>query len=158
MSTAGEETAERWETEEQIYAARDAFMAQIDGWVNPEAHGLGFVPSGEEPSGEHFPLVNVRDHMLPAVVAATVAGHTSGTAAYPLSREQLARAIDLLEPAEACLAFEHPNLWWWRDVLLPALDADPEARVYAVFVGPDAAGSTDPAVVAFRIAVDVLGD
>ena len=102
--------------------------------------------------------MNVRDHMLPAVVAATVTGYASGTAAYLLSREQLARGIELLEPAEACLTFEHPNLWWWRDVLLPALDADPGSRVYAVFLGPDAAASTDPPVEAFRIAVDVLGD
>lgn len=151
-------STERWETPEQIDAAREAFKARIAGWADPEAHGIGFVPSGEEPAAEHFPLVNVREHMLPAVVAATVTGYSSGTAAYQLPRETLAEGIGLLEPAEACLDFEHPNLWWWRDVLLPALEADPGARVYAVFLGPDAAGSADPAVAAFRAAVAGLGD
>ena len=151
-------STERWETVEQIDAARERFIGAIDGWANPEAHGLGFVPAGDAPAAEHFPVVNVRAHFLPAVVAATVTGYSSGTVAYELSRDELAKAVELLEPAEACEELEHPNLWWWRDALLPGLEADPEARVYAVFLGADAAGSSDPAVVAFRAAVHDIDD
>lgn len=138
---------------DEILAARTRFETAIDGWAPPNAHGVGLRPStatGHEP--EHFPLVNAYGHRLPAVVIATVVGHTSGTAAYRLTREQLERAIELISPAEAYVDYDHPNLWSWRDRILPALTEDPEAEVVAVFIGDEPEEAPDPAIDAFRAA------
>lgn len=136
---------------DEILAARTRFETAIDGWTPPQAHGVGLRPSTattHEP--EHFPLVNAYGHRLPAVVIATVVGHTSGTAAYRMTREQLERAIELISPAEAYVDYDHPNLWSWRDRILPALTEDPEAEVVAVFIGDEPEESPDPAIDAFR--------
>ncbi|WP_328531900.1 inositol monophosphatase family protein [Nocardioides sp. NBC_00368] len=144
---------DQWKTMDEILAARTRFETAIDGWAPPNAHGVGLRPStatGHEP--EHFPLVNAYGHRLPAVVIATVVGHTSGTAAYRLTREQLERAIELISPAEAYVDYDHPNLWSWRDRILPALTEDPEAEVVAVFIGDEPEEAPDPAIDAFRAA------
>jgi hypothetical protein len=39
---------------------------------------------------------------------------SSGTTARPLQEDQLAQAIELLAPAEACDAYDHPDLAAWR--------------------------------------------
>ncbi|EGD43359.1 PE-PGRS family protein [Nocardioidaceae bacterium Broad-1] len=136
---------------DEILAARTRFETAVDGWTPPQAHGVGLRPSTattHEP--EHFPLVNAYGHRLPAVVIATVVGHTSGTAVYRMTREQLERAIELISPAEAYVDYDHPNLWSWRDRVLPALTEDPEAEVVAVFIGDEPEESPDPAIDAFR--------
>ncbi|MBG6097739.1 inositol monophosphatase family protein [Nocardioides sp. WG-D5] len=141
----------QWKTMDEILAARTRFETAIDGWTPPQAHGVGLRPSTattHEP--EHFPLVNAYGHRFPAVVIATVVGHTSGTAAYRMTREQLERAIELISPAEAYVDYDHPNLWSWRDRILPALTEDPEAEVVAVFIGDEPEESPDPAIDAFR--------
>lgn len=53
-------------------------------------------------------------HQLPAVVLATVLGHRSGSATYWLTDKDFNEAVRLLEPAGACEAFDHPNLWAWH--------------------------------------------
>lgn len=142
-----------WVRADQVTAARDAFELAIDGWERPVAHGVGLVPSDARgPLPEHFPLVNAGAHPLPGVVVAHVVGHTSGTAAYRLTRAQLERAVAMLEPAEACEVYQHPNLWTWRDTYLPALDADPGAMLVAVFLGDAPERAPDPALDAFRAA------
>ncbi|MFE6647525.1 inositol monophosphatase family protein [Nocardioides sp. NPDC057772] len=141
----------QWKTMDEILAARTRFETAIEGWTPPQAHGVGLRPSTattHEP--EHFPLVNAYGHRLPAVVMATVVGHKNGTAAYRLSKEQLERAIELISPAEAYTDYDHPNLWSWRDRLIPALDEDPEAEVVAVFIGDEPEEHHDPAIDAFR--------
>ncbi|NYI76135.1 inositol monophosphatase family protein [Nocardioides panzhihuensis] len=144
---------DRWKTMDEILAARARFESAIKGWAPPAAHGVGIVPStASAPAAEHFPLVNAYGHRLPAVVMATVVGHTGGTAAYRLTRQELERAIELLSPAEAYVGYDHPNLWRWRDKLLPALTANPEAEVVAVFIGDEPESSSDPAIDAFRAA------
>lgn len=138
---------------DEILAARSRFESAIDGWKPPNAHGVGLRPStAPDHRPEHFPLVNAYGHRLPAVVIATVVGHTSGTAAYRLSREDLERAIELISPAEAYVDYDHPNLWSWRDTILPSLDEDPEAEVVAVFIGDEPEQQPDPAIDAFRAA------
>ena len=138
---------------DEILAARSRFESAIEGWTPPNAHGVGLRPSTAPDHGpEHFPLVNAYGHRLPAVVIATVVGHTSGTAAYRLSREDLERAIELISPAEAYVDYDHPNLWSWRDKILPSLDEDPEAEVVAVFIGDEPEQQPDPAIDAFRAA------
>ena len=144
---------ERWTTADELLAARAAFEDAIAGWRRPDAHGLALVPPGAEVAPGHFPLVNRGEHVLPAVVLATVLGHVAGTAAYPVTRAELERAVGLLSPAEACDVWKHPNLWTWRDRYLPALDEEPAARLVAVFLqdGSDEPRA-DPAVTAFRVA------
>lgn len=138
---------------DEILAARARFESAIEGWAPPAAHGVGLVPSTEStPAAEHFPLVNAYGHRLPAVVMATVVGHTGGTAAYRLTRQDLERAIELISPAEAYVDYDHPNVRSWRDRLLPALTEDPEAEVVAVFIGDEPEESPDPAIDAFRAA------
>ncbi|GAB3229400.1 hypothetical protein GCM10027447_22660 [Glycomyces halotolerans] len=88
-------------------------------------------------------------HGLPAVVLATVCGYRGRSGSYAVTREQLERAIELLAPAEACTAFEHPNLWAWR-ALLPRLQGDRGA--IAVFVGDWDEASDDPHVAQMRAA------
>ncbi|GGR52373.1 fructose-1,6-bisphosphatase/inositol monophosphatase family enzyme [Nocardioides luteus] len=144
---------QRWRTMAEILAARERFEGPLEGWRPPRAHGVGLRPSGAtEFSEQHFPLVNAHGHRLPAVVMATVVGHTDGTRAYRLSRAQVERAVEMLSPAEAYAEYDHPNLRHWRDRLLPAMEQDPGAEVVAVFVGDDAEESPDPAIDAFRAA------
>jgi hypothetical protein len=144
-------SAEQWPTLDDLVAARERFAAAIPGWRWPAAHGVGLIPSGAEPAPVHFPLTNT-DHKLPGVALATVLGHRSGTAVLDLDRAQLEAAIALLRPAEAC-PVPHPNLWTWRDRYLPALDADPGARLVAVYLGDldDPIGGPEHA--AFRAAL-----
>lgn len=145
-------TSERWETPADLTAARERLASAIPGWTPPLAYGVAFVPSTDAEIGpEHFPVVGGTTQRLAAVALASVLGHSGGTAVYDLTREQLDRAIEALEPAEASAASGHPNLRHWRDVVRPAWQADPQGRVIAVFVG--IAGNEDPAVAALRAAV-----
>ncbi len=150
MSAAGQDepVSERWETPEAIAAAYERFVAAIPGWRPPAAYGLG-VPAGDGTEIE-FVRVNVGEHPLPAVVLATVCGHTAGTASYVMDVPALDRAIALLEPAEACTAYEHPNLWAWRRLRTELAD---DARVVAVFVDDVTADDGDAAVAALRRAI-----
>jgi hypothetical protein len=119
---------ERWETTDEIAAARQRFETAIPGWVPPAAYGVGSLADEQI----EFVHVNVGDHPLPAAVLATVTGHSAGSACYRLTRAELGRAIELLAPAEACTAYEHPNLAAWR--WLYGVLREGESAV-AVFVG-----------------------
>ncbi|ACZ29774.1 hypothetical protein Xcel_0735 [Xylanimonas cellulosilytica DSM 15894] len=121
--------------------------AAIDGWEAPYAHGVGLVPSAAATAApEHFPLVNTADHRLPGLVIAGVVGHARGTAAYPMTPEDLELAVERLTPAEAFTGgIGHPNLWTWRDVYLRALREDPGARLVAVFLASPDGAADDPA-------------
>jgi hypothetical protein len=136
---------ERWETPEQIAAARSRYAAAIPGWQYPRLFGLGRLVDGRV----GFARINTAEHRLPAVVLATVCGHTAGSASYLLDVSDLDRALDMLAPAEADVSQPHPNLWAWRrfrtdlgagDVLVAIFDADP------------AEPSDDPYVLAMRAA------
>ncbi|GAB7036939.1 hypothetical protein JCM9533A_07860 [Catenuloplanes niger JCM 9533] len=98
---------ERWETAEQIGAARRRFEEAIPGYRPPMAHAI-MLPGGD------FARINVGDGLLPAVILATLLGHRGGDASYPLDAATLDRALALLAPAEACTALRHPNLGVWR--------------------------------------------
>lgn len=140
---------ERWETPEQIAAARARFEAAIPGWRPPHAFGVGRLTEG----GVEFARIGGAAHRLPAVVLATVCGHSGGSASYLLDVPAFDRAIALVAPAEADTSQEHPNLWAWRrlrarlaadDVLVAVFDADP------------AAPCDDPHVLAVRAAVSIV--
>jgi hypothetical protein len=142
--------ADRWETPEDIAAAKSRFVKAIPGYEPPAAYGVGTVDS----TGTIvFPRVNSGDHPLPAVVLATACGHQRGTRTYELSEDDLGRAIDLLAPAEACDAYEHPNLAAWRELRRSATGA---SRHRAVFVASLADPVADEWDAAFRGALPRL--
>jgi hypothetical protein len=140
---------EHWRTLDEIIAARTRIIASLSGWERPAASGIGFVPLGEEPRAEHFPIVNTDEHLLPGVIASAVLGYRRGTCVLEVSRPALDLIIERLEPAEACTEVPHPNLWLWRDTFRAQLDAGAAGRVVAVFVASlddPAAGHEDAAL------------
>ena len=98
-------------TLEGLAALRSEYSTRIDGWVAPLAWGVAV--------GGAFPHVNLPGgmHGLAAVALALGIGHDGSTATLPLTPQQLAAAVDLLAPAEACTSVEHPNLAVWRRAL-----------------------------------------
>jgi hypothetical protein len=113
-------------TDDDLRRAREQFGAAIPGWVQPAVHGI--VTTSAD-GVKRVQVVSGRDHRLPAVVLASVVGHVAGTSTIEVSSDQLARAEQLLAPAEAALHTPHPNLWSWRRVL-----AESPALIEAVFV------------------------
>ena len=123
-----------WSTPDGLVAIRDHLAARIDGWRQPVAYAVGLSPASSSPEWL-FAHVNAPGgrHGLPAVVLATVLGHDGSTATVPLSRSQLAAAVESLAPAEACTSLDHPNLAAWREVL-HELEGNPAREAVAVFV------------------------
>lgn len=140
--------AERWATPEEIAVARARLEAAIPGWRTPEIYGVG-RRSGD---GVEFARINTELHRLPAVVLATVCGHTGGSASYVLGPDGLDRAIALLTPAEADTSQPHPNLWAWRELRAALNHAD---EVVAVFDADPTEPCADPYVLAMRAQVNV---
>lgn len=145
---------ERWQTLDEIIAARTRIIASLDGWAHPAANGIGFIPLGEEPDAVHFPVVNTHDHLLPGAIASAVLGYRRGTCVLEVSRAALDEIIARLEPAEACTEVQHPNLWMWRDTFRAQLDAGAAGRIVAVFVSSLEHPVAGPEDAAFRAAVD----
>ena len=125
-----------WVTDDDLRNAYLAFAAEIDGWVEPEAHGIIEVAAD---GTRTVATANERNHKLPAVVLARVLGRVSGTETWQLSHEQLAAGVETLSPAEAAVHMEHPNLWTWKRlftekpyglevVFIDDLDDDPSSE------------------------------
>ncbi len=123
-----------WSTPDGLDAIREHLAARIDGWCQPVAHAVALSPASSSPEWQ-FAHVNGPGgrHGLPAVVLATVLGHDGSTATLPVSRAQLAAAVESLAPAEACTDLDHPNLAAWREVL-SELEGNPAREAQAVFV------------------------
>ena len=117
---------EAWATDDDLLRARERFAADIPGWIQPVLHGIVTTSAAGEKRVE---VASGLDHRLPAVVLATVLGHSTSTATYEVSREQLAAAVQLIAPAEAATHLPHPNMWAWRRVL-----TESPALIEAVFV------------------------
>jgi hypothetical protein len=79
------------------------------------------------------------------VVLATVCGHVAGNATYVFDAAMFDRAIELLTPAEVCTAFDHPNLWSWRE-----LRTGGEEKFVAMFVNDLTESPVDEYDAAFR--------
>jgi len=122
----------QWRTPQEVAAARETIAAAIDGWQRPAAFAVG-ISSATSSAETEFPVVNVGEHELAAVIMATVVGHVSGTATLELNTAQLRHAITGLEPAEACTAYQHPNLVAWRRLLAEA-ESNPARTLCVVFV------------------------
>lgn len=144
---------------EEIAAARDRLAATFDSWDPPYAFGVALIPSSSAAAPEHFAIVNFVPKTLHCIALAEVTGHRGGDAVYELERADLEKAIAILEPAEAFVEHQHPNLWLWRGTYLPALDDDPKARIVAVFfASPELVGTSAEEFEAFRAAVVAAGD
>lgn len=124
-----------WSTPEGLAAIRDHLTAKVEGWHAPAAWAVGLSPASSSVEWV-FPHVNTPGgtHGLAAVVLATVLRHDGTTATLPVSRSELAAAVESLEPAEATTSLEHPNLAAWRGIL-HELDGNPAREAVAVFVG-----------------------
>jgi len=123
-----------WSTPDGLAAIREHLAARLDGWRQPVAYAVGLSPASSSPEWV-FAHVNAPGgcHGLPAVILATVLRHDGSTATLPLSRSELAAAVQSLAPAEACTELEHPNLAAWREVLAE-LEGNPAREARAVFV------------------------
>lgn len=139
-----------WRTATEVRAAGAAMVQALPGWRAPVAYGLGVV--GADGVVDWRVVNSPNLHQLPAVVLATVLGYRSGSATYIIDVATLDEAIALLEPAGACDAFEHPNLWAWQR-LRAELDAGAvagDAAIVVVFVGDAADAVTSDADRQFR--------
>jgi hypothetical protein len=129
--------SERWETDEDLSAARERFAAAIPGFVHPAAYAVA------RRDGERLTFGHVNEpggmHRLPATVLASGCGYVATTGVYPLSREQLADAVERLAPAEAATHWAHPNLWSWRELLA-------DGRADSAFLAFFLADTADPPV------------
>jgi hypothetical protein len=131
-------------TEDELFQFRDDVIATLGDFEEPVGYGVAVV----EAAGARFPVVNADGlHRLPAAVLASVLGYRSGTCTLAMSREQLDESIERLAPAEACTAWDHPNLWSWRELRTSAGD---DERFVVVFVGHRDDRASDDAQRAFR--------
>jgi hypothetical protein len=139
---------ESWRTDEDLQAARERFAAEIPGFVPPAAYAVA------RRDGEELTFGHVNEpggmHRLPAAVLASVCGYVATTGVHPLSREQLAEAVERLAPAEAATHWAHPNLWSWRQLLA---DASPDSTFLACFLADVADPPVDAADARFRRAL-----
>ncbi|MCD0445610.1 hypothetical protein LO763_18550 [Glycomyces sp. A-F 0318] len=138
------ELGDTWETVEKITTARERLIAALPDWRLPAAYGFATVDAEDR---VRFARTNIGVHPLPAVAMATVLGHRAGPASYRLDAETLARAIRLLAPAEACTAYEHPNLATWREL---RKTVDGGGTALAVFLDDLDYQGDDRAVAALR--------
>ncbi|WP_112135495.1 hypothetical protein [Glycomyces dulcitolivorans] len=138
------ELGDTWETVEKITAARERLIADLPGWRLPAAYGIAVIDADDTVA---FARANIGVHPLPAVVMATILGHGTESAAYLVDATALDQAIRLLAPAEACTAYEHPNLATWREVR-KALDTG--ATAVAVFLADLDYTGDDPVVLALQ--------
>ncbi|MBD7917057.1 hypothetical protein H9657_02010 [Cellulomonas sp. Sa3CUA2] len=142
-----------WATADELTQARLRFEALMPGYRAPAVHGTvlrhadGSVETG---------AVNRGEHLLPAAVLSLLVGWDGVTRTLELPGVLLARAVDLMAPAEAARDFEHPNIRAWRRMLthlaghpdcsalvvLVADELDPPAGPHDVLVREQVAGRT----------------
>ncbi len=123
----------QWSTPEEIQAAKETIAASIEGWREPAAYAVG-ISSATSSAETEFPHVNVGENALPALVMAKTVGYANGTVTHELTTHELEHAVAGLSPAEACTAYEHPNLAAWRDILAE-LATNPARTAVVVFIG-----------------------
>lgn len=145
---------ERWETADEVIAAKQRLIAAMPGFELPAAYSV----ARRDAEGLIFAHVNEvgGSHELPAAVLASVCGYRAGTATVAFTRAHLAEAVEVLSPAEPCKAFDHPNLWSWRRLLA---DAPAYTEFVAVFLA-SAAGPTsteEEAALQHRLVTPTLG-
>jgi hypothetical protein len=128
-----------------ITAAIAALERLMPGYVRPVAHGSGILGASGRVQVEVF---NRGGHDFPAMVLASICGYTAGTEVVLLSARQLELAVSVMAPAEACHAFQHPNLAAWRRIL-EQLRREPGAAAAVAFIGDGRSPSSNKIIEAF---------
>jgi ERCC4-related helicase len=123
----------QWSTPEEIAAATKTIAASIDGWKEPAVHAVG-ISSATSSAETELPHINVGEDYLAALVMAKTIGYSNGTVTHLLTTHELKHAVAGLSPAEACPAYEHPNLGAWREILAE-LESNPARTAVVVFIG-----------------------
>jgi hypothetical protein len=109
---------EMWSTVEQIAAKLTEFESALGprwerpfAWVVMHEDGDGRIVVDRAEAGE-------QRHLLAMAVLATVVGYGYGSSVTVtrIDAATLDRAIATLAPAEACTAYQHPNLRAWRQL------------------------------------------
>jgi len=140
----------QWRTAAEVVAAKAALVSTMPGWTTPDAYALGVV---DDDGAIDWRVTNhANHHELPGVVLGTVLGHRSGSRSYTLDLRTFDEAIARLEPAGACDAFEHPNLWAWQqlraDISAGTVPAD--AEIVVAFLDLESATVDDDRVADLR--------
>ncbi|MFN0029537.1 MAG: hypothetical protein ACKV2O_20475 [Acidimicrobiales bacterium] len=144
---------QQWVTVEELQEAKAAMVAKMEGLVVPTVYAFGYRGAD---GAFVFPVLNHDgSHQLPAVVLAKVLGYRRGSRSYPMDLSTLDTAIEVLEPAGACAAYDHPNLWAWqqlREDIRNGMVPD-SVEVVAVLLGDAEDPPGDEACAALRAAV-----
>lgn len=129
-----------WPTAEELTAARLRVEALMPGYRAPAVHGT--VLQHADGSTE-VGAANRGEHLLPAAVLSLLVGWDGVTRTLELPGVLLARAVDLVAPAEAARDFEHPNLRSWRRTLAH-LAGHAGCRALLVLVADEGDAPTGP--------------
>lgn len=122
-----------WATAEDLTAARLRFEALMPGYRPPAIYGTVVQHAdGDTEIG----AANLGEHLLPAAVLSLLVGWDGWTRTLELPGVLLARAVDLVAPAEAARDFEHPNVRSWRRTLAH-LAGHPGCRAVVVLVADE---------------------
>ena len=142
--------ASEWRTVDELQAGKRAIVESMPGWSEPAAYALG-VRTGDREID--FRVTNHRGtHDLPGIVLAHVLGYRTGTRSYILDLATFDVAIAELEPAGACDAYDHPNLWAWQQLRaeIETGDVPRSAEIVAVFIGDESQSPVGAPVVQLR--------
>lgn len=123
----------QWSTPEQIAAARTMIADTIPGYQAPVVWAVGMT-SATSSSEHEFPVVNVRESYLAAVILAKTLGYANGTETFAVSPTELRHALNGAAPGAAYEAARHVNLEAWRE-MLAEVETNPFRSLVAVFVG-----------------------
>lgn len=144
----------RYETVEQLQAAKAALIAEMPGWRPSAAYALGVYCDGRI----DWRVTNHRSlHGFPAVALSKVLGYRTGSATYRVDLGTFDAAIDLLEPAGACTYYEHPNLWAWQGLRSEVSRAElPDGfEIVVVFIGDESEPVVDDLDRSLRLALRI---
>jgi hypothetical protein len=122
-----------WSTAEEVDAARRTIAASIDGWREPAVWAVGLTSATSSAEYE-FPVINVGEASLAAVVLAKTIGYSNGTSTHVISVAELTHALNGAAPAEAYRGVRHRNLEAWREILAE-VESNPYRGLVAVFIG-----------------------
>lgn len=125
--------ATSWSTPEQIAAAKQTIADSIEGWQEPAVWAVGLTSATSSAEYE-YPVVNVREASLAALVLAKTLGYANGTSTHVVSVTELRHALDGASPAEAYTGVKHVNLAAWREILAE-VESNPYRSIVAVFIG-----------------------
>ena len=140
-------------TVEGIQDAMRSVGLALEGFVPPTLHGSGVLTPGGAVQVE---MVNKAGHDFPAMLLAALCDYRSGERAIEMSVDQVERAVKAMAPAEACSAYQHPNIAAWRRIA-SHVRGSPGSAAVAVFSPSDTPTGRNRVVDAFARALAERG-